>query len=65
MNRYYKDLFAERNLLGSKLRFVKVKEFTAYPMIRVGPFHITIPDDTADESFTVYDHPKVMIFKKI
>ncbi|MEI7652814.1 MAG: glycosyltransferase family 39 protein [bacterium] len=65
MNRYYQDLFAERNLLGSKLRFVKVKEFTSYPTIQVGPFHITIPDDSADESFTVYDHPKVMIFKKI
>jgi hypothetical protein len=65
MNRYYKDLFAERYLLGSNLRFIKIKEFTAYPTIQVGPFHITIPDDTADESFTVYDHPKVMIFKKI
>lgn len=65
MNKYYQDLFAERNLIDSKLRFVKVKEFTAYPQIRLGPLHFTLPDDAADESFTVYDHPKVMIFKKI
>jgi YYY domain-containing protein len=25
---------------------------------------LTFPDQTADESFTVYDHPKVMVFKK-
>lgn len=65
MNRYYSDLFAGRPLLGSSLRFTKIKEFTAYPSIQIGPLHITIPDDAADESFTVYDHPKVMIFKKI
>jgi hypothetical protein len=46
---YYKDLFS------GKLNFKKVAEFSAYPFIK---------DDTADESFTVYDHPKIMIFQK-
>jgi len=53
-NRYYDLLFAEK--LGFKL----VKVFTSYP--RLGP--LTIVDDKADESFTVYDHPKVLIFQK-
>ncbi len=53
--RYYELLFSER------LGFVKVAEFTSYP--RLGPW--VIPDDAADESFTVYDHPKPIIFKKV
>ncbi len=52
--RYYPDLF------GGKLSFHKVAEFAAPPSI----FGIRIDDLGADESFTVYDHPKIMIFKK-
>lgn len=51
---YYKKLF------GDNLGFVKIAEFTSYPTL--GPFQIR--DDQAEEAFTVYDHPKVMIFKK-
>lgn len=53
-SRFYADL------LANKTEFKKVAEFTNYP--HLGP--IQIPDDEADESFTVYDHPKIMIFKK-
>ena len=53
--RYYQALFS------GQLGFEKVAEFTAYP--RLGP--LVIKDDDADESFTVYDHPKPMIFKKV
>lgn len=53
---YYKNLFSE------KLGFKKVAEFTNYPTIPL--LNIEIEDQTADESFTVNDHPKVMIFKK-
>lgn len=51
---YYQDLFS------GKLGYQKIAEFTSYPQI----FGLTINDQSADESFTVYDHPKVMIFKK-
>ena len=50
---YYKDLFSE------KLGYIKVAEFSNYPNI----FGFNINDQSADESFTVYDHPKVIIFK--
>lgn len=52
---YYKKLF------NGNLGFIKVAEFTSYPAIGV----FEIRDDSADESFTVYDHPKVMVFKKL
>ena len=53
--RYYDLLFS------GELGFEKVAEFTTYP--RLGP--LVFPDDRADESFTVYDHPKPIIFEKV
>lgn len=53
---YYEKLFS------GQLGFKKVAEFKNPPTI---PFiNIPINDQNADESFTVYDHPKIMIFKK-
>lgn len=51
---FYKDLFEGR------LNFVKVAEFTSRPTI----FGFEIIDDNADETFTVYDHPRVIIYKR-
>ncbi len=53
--KYYQLLFA------GQLGFEKVAEFTTYP--RLGPF--VFNDDASDESFTVYDHPKPIIFQKV
>ncbi len=52
---YYRLLFEER--LGFKL----VKSVTSYPRL----FGVSFNDDYADESFTVYDHPKVLLFQKV
>jgi hypothetical protein len=57
MSNFYKDLFA------GKLNFIKVAEITSYPTVPI--LNIPIPDDSSEEAFTVYDHPKVMIYKKI
>ncbi|MFN2223724.1 MAG: DUF2298 domain-containing protein, partial [Candidatus Promineifilaceae bacterium] len=46
--------------LSGDLGFDLVATFDSYPSL--GP--ISFPDQTAQESFTVYDHPKVLIFKK-
>ncbi len=54
---YYRKLFA-----GS-LGFKKIVQFENNPVIPF--FDISINDIEADESFTVYDHPKIMIFQKI
>jgi len=48
---YYQKLFS-----GS-LGFKEVAEFAVSPLF--------INDQSADESFTVYDHPKIMVFKKM
>lgn len=46
--------------LKGPLGFELVSMFESYP--NLGP--ITLPDDTAEEAFTVYDHPKVLLFEK-
>lgn len=45
---------------SSPLGFDLIETFASHP--NLGP--IQINDQNADESFTVYDHPKVFIFKK-
>lgn len=52
--RYYELLFAE------ELGYKRVATFSSYPSL----WGWEIVDDAADESFTVYDHPKPMIFAK-
>ena len=56
---YYQSLF------DGSLGFEKVAEFTSYPCFPpIKPYLFCLPDDWAEEAFTVYDHPKVIIFKK-
>ncbi len=52
-SRYYQLLFSEQ------LGYRKMAEFTSYPSL----WGITINDDASEETFQVYDHPKVIIFK--
>ncbi len=59
MTKFYNDLLKE------KTNFRKVAEFTSYPSLRYIGLPIQFSDDSSEEAFTVYDHPKVMIFKKI
>ena len=57
MKKFYEDLFAGRT------NYRKIAQFTSYPSLAYLGIPLTIPDDNAEEAFTVYDHPKVMIFK--
>ena len=58
-SRFYKDM--ESGTLG----FVKAAKFFSYPSLVIGPWSLVINDSSADESFWVYDHPTVEIYKKI
>jgi YYY domain-containing protein len=51
-SQYYRLLFE------GGLGYRKVAEFSSYPTLGT----IFVGDDGADESFTVYDHPRVLIF---
>ena len=56
---YYQLLF------DGSLGFKKVAQFSSPPCLRVRQSTLWCwPEDKAEESFTVYDHPKVIIFKK-
>lgn len=59
MKRFYTDLFAGRT------PYKKVAEFTSYPSLTYLGISVSINDDWSEEAFTVYDHPKVIIFKHI
>lgn len=52
--RYYDALFSER------LGFKKVGEFTSHPSL----LGLDINDESAEEAFSVYDHPKVLLWQK-
>ncbi len=51
---YYRALF------DGRLGFDLAADFTSYPSL--GP--LRFPDDSAEEQFTVYDHPRVLLFRK-
>ncbi len=51
---------AEPGMFTGRLGFELVATFESYPTL--GP--LTINDQAAEEAFTFYDHPKVLIFKK-
>jgi len=53
-SRYYKLLFS------GELGFERIKEFDSYPTF----LGIQLHDQLAEESFSVYDHPRVQIFQK-
>jgi hypothetical protein len=54
-SKYYKLLFA------GKLGYQQVAQFSSYPSL----FSLQINDDASEETFQVYDHPKVIIFKNV
>lgn len=58
MTRFYRELFA------GKTRYKQVAVFTSYPTLGYLGIPIQFPDQWSEESFTVYDHPKVMIFQR-
>ena len=52
-SRYYQLLFS------GQLGYTQIVRFTSYPSL----LGIEINDDQSEETFQVYDHPKVLIFE--
>ena len=60
VNEYYDRLFS------GELGFEKVAEFTSYPRIELfGKTLLEFPDEMAEETWTVFDHPVIRIYKRI
>ncbi len=56
---------AEPGMYEGQLGFELVQTFTSYPSLALPAGDVwQINDQFAEEAFTVYDHPKVMIFRK-
>lgn len=52
------------NLFNGQLGFEKIKEFRSYPSIPIFGLSIEFPDEGAEETWSVFDHPVIRIFKK-
>ena len=63
LNEYYQRLFSRS---GFAKGFEKVAEFSSYPKISLfGKTLLEFPDENAEETWTVFDHPVIRIYKKI
>lgn len=57
---YYESLFSGAS------GFEKVAEFSSYPKIAIlGKTLFELPDEEAEETWTVFDHPVIQIYKRI
>ncbi len=60
LNAYYRDLFS------GKLGFQKVAELNSFPKISfMGKTLLEFPDENAEETWTVFDHPVIRIYKRV
>jgi len=59
LDQYYEDLFS------GQLGFEKVAEFASYPKISfLGKTLLEFPDEQAEETWTVFDHPVIRVYKR-
>ena len=52
------------SLFNEKLGFRQIKEFHSYPKLSLLGLTIEFPDEKAEETWSVFDHPVIRIFKK-
>jgi hypothetical protein len=52
-------------LFGGQLGFEKIEEFNAYPQFSILKLRLFVPDEKAEETWSVFDHPVIRIYKKV
>lgn len=57
-SRFYDALF------DGRLEFKQVIEFHSFPMLAVGSWKLEVADESAEETWSVFDHPVIRVFKK-
>lgn len=50
-------------LFDGSLGYTQVAQFSSYPTLSVGTFSWSFPDDSAEETVQVFDHPTIYIFQ--
>lgn len=58
VNNFYDALFS-----GS-LGFEEVKTFSSFPYLKIGAWKMEVNDEDAEETWSVFDHPVIRIYKK-
>jgi len=58
MSKFYQDL------LANQTDYQLIAEFNSYPSLEYLGIDISFNDTWAEEAFSVYDHPQVLIFQK-
>lgn len=51
-------------LFSGKLGFKQIKEFHSFPKLEVIGYKLEVADELAEETWSVFDHPVIRIFKK-
>lgn len=51
-------------LFNEQMGFEQIKEFHSYPALEIGNWKLEIPDEGAEETWSVFDHPVIRFFKK-
>lgn len=52
------------NLFQGTLGFTKLIEFTSYPQLSFVGMSFEITDEDAEETWSVFDHPRIIVYKK-
>lgn len=58
VTKYYQLLFS------GKLGYEEIARFNSFPTLGIGRFSMPFPDEQAEETFTVFDHPVIRIYQK-
>lgn len=51
-------------LFSGNLGFEKIKEIESFPELRIGNYRFYVKDENAEETWAVFDHPVIGVFKK-
>lgn len=51
-------------LFSGRLGFKEIKKFSSYPSLSFGAWPLALPDETAEETWTVFDHPVIRLYQK-
>ena len=63
-DRYPRTADFYQKLFSGKLGFKEENKFESFPQLKIFNYVLTIPDERAEETWSVFDHPVIRILKK-